>query len=114
MLMAQKILVVENYADLNSAITSALPEDYACTSARTSDEAIDKLRANHYEVILLAPRLPIQDDPVMHFLHEYQPAEIAKVILMTDPGDDTEREDCRTLVKPFNRADLVAKVTGSE
>ncbi len=111
--MVQKILVVENYADLNSAITAALPDDCTCTSARTSEEAIDQLRANHYEVILLAPRLPIQDDPVMHFLHEYQPDEIAKVILMTDPGDEAEGENCRVLLKPFNREELVAKVTGS-
>src|SRR5688500_4725444 len=112
--MVQKILVVENYADLNSAIAAALPDDCSCTSARTSEEAIDKLRANHYEVILLAPRLPTQDDPVMHFLHEYQPEEIAKVILMTDPDDETAGENCRILIKPFNRDELVAKVTGSE
>jgi DNA-binding response OmpR family regulator len=113
--LVQKVLVVENYADLNSAITSALPDDCNCTSVRTSEEAILRLREGHYEVILLAPRLPIQDDPVMHFLHEYQPEEIAKVILMTDPGDaDGSGEDCRVLVKPFNREELVAKVTGGE
>ena len=112
--MVQKVLVVENYADLNSAITSALPEDCTCTSVRTPEEAIVRLRAEHYEVILLSPRLPIQDDPVMHFLHQYQPEEIAKVILMTDPETDATGEDCRVLVKPFERDELVAKVTRSE
>ena len=113
--MVQKILVVENYADLNSAITAALPDDCSCTSVRTAEEAIVKLRAEHYEVILLAPRLPIQDDPVMHFLHEHQPGEIGKVILMTDPGDaEASDDDCRVLLKPFNRDELVAKVTGTE
>lgn len=111
-MMTQNVLVVEDYADLNSAITSALPIDCNWTSARTSAEAIDQLRSNHYQVILLSPRLPIQDDPVMHFLHEYQPEEVAKVILMTDPDTDSSSEDCRILLKPFNREELVAKVTG--
>ena len=110
--MVQQILVVEDYADLNSAITAAVPDDYNCTSAHTSGEAIDMLRANHYEVILLSPRLPIQDDPVMHFLHEFQPAELAKVILMTDPDTDSSSEDCRVLLKPFNRDELAAKIHG--
>ena len=109
--MVQNILVVENYADLNSAITAALPDDCHCTSVRTAEEAILKLRDEHYEVILLSPRMPIQDDPVMHFLHENQPGEIAKVILMTDSDADATGEDCRVLVKPFNRDDLVATVT---
>jgi DNA-binding response OmpR family regulator len=110
--MVLQILVVEDYADLNSAIAAAVPDDCNCTSAHTSGEAIDKLRANHYEVILLSPRLPIQDDPVMHFLHEFQPGELPKVILMTDPDADSSSEDCRVLLKPFNRAELVAKILG--
>lgn len=110
--MVQKVLVVENYADLNSAITAALPADCNCTSVRTSEEAILRLREEHYEVILLSPRLPIQDDPVMHFLHEHQPEEIANVILMTDCDADASGEDCRVLVKPFERNALVSKVTG--
>jgi DNA-binding response OmpR family regulator len=113
--MVQKVLVVEDYADLNSAITAALAGDYRCTSVRTAEAAIGELRANHYEVILLSPRLPIQDDPVMHFLHEHQPDEVHKVILMVPSGDESAEEDeCRVLVKPFNRAELVAEMAKSE
>lgn len=112
--MVQQILVVEDYADLNSAISAALPGEYECTSVRSAEDAIGKLRKNHYEVILLAPRIPITDDPVMHFLHEFQPAEIQKVILMMAPDEDAEGEDCRVLVKPFNRDELVAELAKSE
>jgi len=108
--MVHQVLVVEDYADLNSAITSSLSNEYACTCVRTSEAAIAQLREHHYEVILLAPRLPITDDPVMHFLHENQPGEIAKVILMTYPDAETDDEDCRVLVKPFNREELLASV----
>ena len=113
--MVQQILVVEDYADLNSAITAALPgEEYRCTSVRTPEDAIGKLRANHYEAILLAPRLPITEDPVMHFLHEHQPEEIQKVILMMAPDGEAEGEECRVLLKPFNREELVATLAERE
>lgn len=115
MFMVQQVLVVEDYADLNSAITKSLPGDeYECTCVRTSEAAIEQLKSHHYEVILLAPRLPIKDDPVMHFLHEQQPAEIGKVILMTFPDSDTPEEDCRVLMKPFNREELFAELAKSE
>ena len=114
--MVQSVLVVEDYADLNSAITAALSDDYRCTSVRTAEDAIGKLQSNHYEVILLAPRLPIQSDPVMHFLHENQPGEVGKVILMMAPDDEeeSESEDCRVLMKPFNWDELVAEVAKGE
>ena len=113
--MVQQVLVVEDYADLNSAIAGAMPDGYSCTAVRTAEDAIGKLRANHYEVILLAPRLPIQDDPVMHFLHQFQPDEIRKVILLAFPDEAApEQPGCRVLYKPFNRDELVAELDKSE
>ncbi len=111
--MTQQLLVVEDYADLASAIQAALP-GYECTSARTADEAIANLRTHHYDSILLSPRLPIKDDPVMHFLHEYQPEELRKVILMTFPDADSPIDECRVLMKPFGRQELMAQLERSE
>lgn len=111
--MTQQLLVVEDYADLASAIQAALP-GYECTSARNADEAIANLRRRHYDTILLSPRLPIKDDPVMHFLHQYQPQELRKVILMTFPDVDSPVDDCRVLMKPFGRPELVAELERSE
>ena len=111
----QHILVVEDYSDLTSAIASSLGDGYDCTCVATSAEAVERLRENHYEAILLAPTLPIKDDPVMHFLHEEQPGEVSKVILMTFPDDDTAgEEDCRVLVKPFQRGELIGALEVAE
>ena len=112
-MVQQHVLVVDDYPDLVSAITAALPE-CDCTTARTADEAIGKLRTHQYDRILLAPRLPIQDDPVMHFLHEFQPAEVRKVILMTFPDSESPGDECPVLMKPFGRAELVAELKREE
>lgn len=105
-----QVLVVEDYADLRSAITASFPADYSCTCVRSSEDAVEEMKRNRYEVILLSPRLPIKDDPLMHFLHEQQPDELPKVILMTHPGDDAAGEVCGVLVKPFNREELLAEL----
>lgn len=111
--MSPAVLVVEDYADLCSAIVETLARrDYACEGAATAEDAIGKLRAHQYEAILLSPRLPIKDDPVMRFLHAVQPGELSKVILMTDPAleADAGEDDCRVLVKPFNNEELMNKL----
>lgn len=109
--MSPTVLVVEDYPDLRFAIADTLSrEHYDCDCVGTSDAAIAKLREHRYEVILLAPRLPISSDPVMHFLQEHQPGEMPKVVLMTDPGVVS---DCRTLSKPFNPSELLGKLPPS-
>jgi DNA-binding response OmpR family regulator len=86
--------------------------EYDCESVNTAEAAILKLREHHYETILLAPRLPIRTDPVMHFLHEHQPEQVHNVVLMTSPEVDDdpadEPDDCRVLAKPFNNEQLFA------
>ena len=111
--MSRSVLVVEDYADLCSAIVDTLARgEYVCESASSADDAIGKLREHHYEAILLAPTMPVRSDPVMRFLTESQPAEIHKVILMTGPpiGEEADPEDCRVLVKPFNNEQLFAQL----
>ena len=107
--MRPSVLVVEDYADLRSAIEATLVRhDYSCDSATSTDDAIVKLRDHEYEAILLAPTLPVKDDRVVRFLVENQPQELPKVILMTEPpeSDDTEY---RVLTK-FNNEELVAEL----
>lgn len=109
--MSPTVLVVEDYADLRSAIVATLVRgDYACDNVRSAEAAIDLLRDHHYDTILLSPRLPICDDPVMHFLASSQPGELAKVVLMTDDDDDEPSPATRVLSKPFNHEELLAEV----
>jgi len=105
------VLVVEDYADLRSAIAETLVRHhYACDTATNTEDAIVKLRERHYGAILLSPCLPIKDDPVMQFLATSQPEELPKVILMRDPSIDDEEDAGRSLLKPFNNEELFRKL----
>ncbi|HEV7922902.1 MAG TPA: hypothetical protein VGR02_19115 [Thermoanaerobaculia bacterium] len=110
--MSPTVLVVEDYADLRSAIAATLMRggEYACHTVRSAEAAVDLLRDHHYDTILLAPRLPISSDPVMHFLASTQPAELPKVVLMTDDDSDEPPPATRVLSKPFNHEELLAEV----
>jgi DNA-binding response OmpR family regulator len=108
--MRSSVLVVEDYADLRSAIEATLVRrDYSCDSASSVDDAIVKLRTHEYSAILLAPTLPIKDDRIIRYLVENSPGELWKVILMTDPPDAQE-DRYRVLAKPFNNEELFAKL----
>ena len=107
--MQRSILVVEDYADLRSAIVSTLERhDYSCASVAGSDEAVEWLREHEVSTILLSPRLPIADDPVIRYLKAIHPDEIEKVIVMSDPA--TPSGGCELLEKPFTNDELFARL----
>ena len=107
--MSPSVLVVEDYADLREAIASALSrEKYECVCASSSEDAVVKLRDNEYSAILIAPRVPIAEDPVIHYLAENKPGEMRKVIVMSDPG--TVTAGCTLLAKPFTNAAMMARI----
>ena len=110
--MNRSVLVVEDYADLRSAIVSSLErQDYACEAVTNSEDAVLKLRDhNHdYSAILISPKVPIADDPVMHYLVEHRPDDVRKVIVMSDPA--TATGECSLLEKPFTNDEMFAKIT---
>jgi DNA-binding response OmpR family regulator len=108
--MSPSVLVVEDYTDLRAAIAEALERGHYTCDQTSSAGAISKLRENRYSTILLAPTLPITDDPVMHFLLEEQPDQVSKVVLMTDPDREDEAGSTKVLLKPFNNEQLLAKI----
>ena len=112
--MPPHVLIVEPYSDLRAAIEHALARsEFECVCASSEEDAIRKLQGRRFSAILLAPTLPIKDDAVMHFLHEHQPSEVPKVILMTDDDGDAEpgRDECRVLLKPFDGKELCREVS---
>lgn len=107
--MSPYVLVVEDYADLRSAIVAALVRShYDCDSAGSSEDAIVKLQKHDYAAILIAPKLPITDDPVMHYIAENRPDDMRKVIVMCDPA--TATPGCVQLEKPFTNSTLLARL----
>jgi DNA-binding response OmpR family regulator len=106
--MRPTVLVVEDYEDLRLAIAEALDRnDYGCDAVQSSEDAIVKLSEHEYDVILISPHLPIADDPVVHYLAEHRPGDVAKIIVMSDPATPTGQ--CRGLLeKPFTNQQLMA------
>jgi DNA-binding response OmpR family regulator len=99
--MGSRVLVVEDYPDLRSAIVAALDRaNYDCVGAATRDDAIRKLKSRKYSAIVLDPVADIGSDPVMIFLREQQPEQVPNVVVLGDEG----------LSKPFDTADLVARL----
>lgn len=102
------ILVVEDYADLRSALLSMLIRaHYTCDGVGNSEDAVEKLREHEYAAVLLAPRLPIKDDPVVRYVTA-NPSNSPKIILMTD--SDQSSDDFGSLTKPFNPEQLFAQL----
>ena len=103
--MSPSVLVVEDYADLRSAISSALSrEEYTCDCADSTTDAIAKLHQHDYDTILIAPRIPITNDPVLHYLAKFRPEQMSKVIVMSDRATPTEGS--ARIEKPFTNAAL--------
>ena len=108
--MSHNILVVEDYADLRTALVSALVRaHYTCDCVGSSEDAVEKLREHKYGAVLLATRLPIADDPVVRYLHAEDSTGRTKVIVMSEPDQATD--DYRSLVKPFNYEQLFKTLT---
>ena len=109
--MSHAVLIVEDYADLRLALTETLQRrDYTCDCARTVDEALVKLGSGEYEVILLAPTIPIKDDRIVRWIAEHRPSDVSKIVLMTDPPEAGDEPPFRTLMKPFNNEQLFAEL----
>ena len=111
--MPHSILVVEDYPDLRTAIADVLSRNDCVCDSVDSSGAIAKLRSNHYETILIGPRLSISGDPVLHYLIENQPGELPHVVVMANPShreEETADARCEVLTKPFSVEQLLALV----
>lgn len=113
--MRRSVLVVEDYSDLRSTIVDVLSRNDCVCDCVDHAGALDRLREGDYAAILIAPRLNIADDPVLHFLAESRPDELRRVVVMTSPDTAEEAPDARwqVLEKPFSRDQLLARLAAA-
>lgn len=113
--MPRSILLVEDYSDLRSTIVDVLSRNDCVCECVDHNGAIEKLRDHDYEAILIAPRLSVADDPVLHYLSESRPAKLGRVVVMTNPGTTEDAPDarCHVLQKPFSRDQLLARLAAA-
>jgi DNA-binding response OmpR family regulator len=112
-----RILVVEDEADLASAMTISLRRDgYAVDWAPDTSSAVDRVALNEYDLVCLDLNLPDGDgfDVCRHISRRETPTP--RVIMVTARGSVDDRIDGLDhgaddyLVKPFSLAELSARV----
>lgn len=110
-----RALVIEDEQALNEAVAAALADEgFRVDRAANGEEALDRVRERHYDLIICDLKMPKVDG--MAFFREVStkmPNISRRLIFMTGDvaGTDAERflEDCgcRWIPKPFRLRDLV-------
>lgn len=117
MAAARKILVVEDDAELREALTEqiALQDEFAPVSAASGGEAVDALKANHMDLVLMDVGLPDMDGREAVKIIRANGYK-GPVIMLT--GHDSEADTIEGLeagandyvAKPFRFAVLLARI----
>src|SRR2546423_11592431 len=78
------VLLIEDNEATRTLITAVLHRDFAVEVAGDGNEAIEKLRTNHYAAIILDLRMPQADGfSVLAFLKEHDPRSLRSVLVVT-------------------------------
>lgn len=109
------VLVVEDEAALGAAVAEALGDvGFSVDRANDGIEALDRLRARPYDLIVCDLRMPRLDGTAFYReLEKMNPAMARRVLFVTGDvaGTDAERfleeTSCRWLAKPFRLKDLL-------
>ena len=111
-----KILLAEDTRDLNHVLTAVLThEGYDVDSAFDGEEALDYVKANGYDVMILDIMMPKKDG--LQVLRELREANIVTPVLLltakAEVDDRVEGLDAGAddyLTKPFAMKELLARV----
>lgn len=114
--MAAKILVVDDEVMLRKILTKILGQaGYKVATASNGDEAVQKIKKGHFDVVIIDMRMPVKDGsqalPVIESLHPK-----LKIIVLTGYPLSPEIEEKVALgryhymVKPFDNQELISKV----
>ena len=102
------ILLIEPYAELRSAIASALDRaQYRCEAVGSAADAMLKLRAEEYAYILVDIDSP---DPMSNLCTALKtdPLLLSKVVVITDGETPNTMASQPQILKPFDTDDLLA------
>src|SRR2546423_9420652 len=78
------VLLIEDNEATCTLITAVLHRDFAIEVAGDGNEAIEKLRTNHYAAIILDLRMPQADGfSVLEYLQEHDPRSLRNVVVVT-------------------------------
>jgi DNA-binding response OmpR family regulator len=117
MKLDRKALVVDDDAGIRLLIKRVLSrQQFDVDLASDGAEAIEKILANDYAVIVLDLMMPrIDGATVVRYLEEHLPKKLSNVIVMTAFGPSAIREVCppvgRYIEKPFDVEHLLHEVT---
>jgi CheY-like chemotaxis protein len=117
MSLERKALVVDDDAGVRLLVKRILSTNgFIVDLARDGAEAIEKIAATDYDVIILDLMMPrINGSGVVHYLSEHAPGELRKVIILSAFGKSAINEVCppvgRHLEKPFDINRLLREVT---
>ena len=113
--MAKRVLVVDDEKAIVKGITFSLQQDdYEVDSASDGEEALEKVRSNHYDIVLLDLMLPKLDG--LEICREIRGFSQVPIVMLTAKSEDMDKimgleygaDDYIT--KPFNILELKARI----
>jgi CheY-like chemotaxis protein len=116
MSLQRRALVVDDDAGVRLLVKRILStHGFSVDLARDGVEGIEMIAAADYDVIILDLMMPrINGTGVVHYLSDYAPEELPKVIVMTAFGKSALSEVCppidRYIEKPFDINRLLHEV----
>jgi two-component system, OmpR family, KDP operon response regulator KdpE len=112
---AGRILVVDDDPQLRRILRATLTSTgYEVADARTGEEALEKLRAETYDLVLLDINMPVMTG--MEACHAIRANSEIAIIMLTVSNSDKDKVEALDLgaddyiTKPFNTPELLARI----
>ena len=116
--MPKRVLVVDDDAPIREVVKTILKHaGYSIDEAGDGEEALTKVKADHYGAIVLDLMLPkLSGYEVLDYVTRERPNSKCVVIISAAPASEIDRADPTVvkavLRKPFDIRDLIAAVDG--
>ncbi|MBC7904260.1 MAG: PAS domain S-box protein, partial [Gemmatimonadaceae bacterium] len=111
------ILIVDDNADMRRHLTTLLQSEYNIVTAKNGSEALSKIKAQPFSLILSDIMMPVMDgtELVKAVKNNEQTANTPIILLSARAGEEAKIEGYNTgaddyLVKPFSAKELKARV----